>query len=133
MQLDYSNRGDIIVSIEDFMNQMIYFFPDIRRNIEKHNNEYGERLNTIVIEEIIMPEIIELLEKDLDAKKLKVIFDYFEDVCINSDDYLNNVFSITALEILGNNKTILEKAKKYMGPITTKLQREADIAIGRQV
>ena len=52
---------------------------------------------------------------------------------INSDDYLNNVFSITALEILGNDKNILEKAKKYMGPITIKLQREADIAIGRQV
>jgi hypothetical protein len=37
------------------------------------------------------------------------------------------------LEILGNDKNILEKAKKYMGPITIKLQREADIAIGRQV
>ena len=49
-------------------------------------------MDTIVIEDIIMPEIIELLEKDADTKKLKVIFDYFEDVCINSDDYLNNVF-----------------------------------------
>ncbi len=42
-------------------------------------------------------------------------------------------FSITALEILGNDKNILEKAKKYMGSVTTRLQREADITIGRQV
>lgn len=54
-------------------------------------------------------------------------------MCINADDYLNNVFSITVLEILGNEKTILETAKKYMGSVTMKLQREADIAIGRQV
>ena len=118
---------------DDFLKQMTIYFPTIKKDLDEHIQEFGERLDTIVIEDIIMPEIIELLEKDADTKKLKVIFDYFEDVCINSDDYLNNVFSITALEILGNDKNILEKAKKYMGPITIKLQREADIAIGRQV
>ena len=118
--------------IDDFLKQMTIYFPTIKKDLDEHIQEFGERLDTIVIEDIIMPEIIELLEKDADTKKLKVIFDYFEDVCINSDDYLNNVFSITALEILGNDKNILEKAKKYMGPITIKLQREADIAIGRE-
>ena len=111
--------------IDDFLKQMTIYFPTIKKDLDEHIQEFGERLDTIVIEDIIMPEIIELLEKDADTKKLKVIFDYFEDVCINSDDYLNNVFSITALEILGNDKNILEKAKKYMGPITIKLQRDA--------
>ena len=120
------------MTIDDFLKQMTIYFPTIKKELDEHIQEFGERLDTIVIEDIIMPEIIELLEKDADTKKLKVIFDYFEDVCINSDDYLNNVFSITALEILGNDKNILEKAKKYMGPITIKLQREADIAIGRE-
>ena len=106
--------------IDDFLKQMTIYFPTIKKDLDEHIQEFGERLDTIVIEDIIMPEIIELLEKDADTKKLKVIFDYFEDVCINSDDYLNNVFSITALEILGNDKNILEKAKKYMGPITIK-------------
>lgn len=119
--------------IESFLNRMIGFFPKIREKLEEHIFEYGERLDTIVIEEIIMPEVIELLKRDSYKKELKEIFDYFEDVCINADDYLNNVFSITVLEILGNEKTILETAKKYMGPVTMKLQREADIAIGRQV
>ena len=86
--------------IDDFQKQMTIYFPTIKKDLDEHIQEFGERLDTIVI---------------------------------NSDDYLNNVFSITALEILGNDKNILEKAKKYMGPITIKLQREADIAIGRQV
>lgn len=119
--------------IETFLEQMIEFFPEIKEKLDEHILEYGERLDTIVIEEIIMPEVIELLKKNTDEKKLTEIFDFFEEVCINSDDYLNNVFSITALEILGNEKTILEIAKNYMGSVTTKMQREADLAIGRKV
>ena len=130
--LDLSKRRREVV-IETFFEKMIDFFPEIRKKMEDHTSEYGERLDTIVIEEIIMPEVIELLKKNSDEKKLMEIFECFEDVCINSDDYLNNVFSVTALEILGNEKNILETAKKYMGPVTIKFQREADIAIGRQV
>lgn len=119
--------------MDNFIKQMTTYFPTIKRKLDEHIQEFGERLDTIVIEEIIMPEVIELLKKDKDEEKLKEIFDYFENICVNSEEYLNNVFSITVLEILGNDKTILEKAKKYMGSITTELQREADIAIGRQV
>lgn len=133
MRLDYLNRRRRKLIIETFLEKMIDFFPEIRKKIEEHTSEYGERLDTIVVEEIIMPEVIELLKKNSDEKKIMEIFVFFEDVCINSDDYLNNVFSITVLEILGNEKYILENAKKYMGPATIKLQREADIAIGRQV
>ena len=121
------------MTINHFLEKMISFFPKTREKLAEHISEYEERLDTIVVEEIIMPEVIALLRENTDEKKLKEIFDYFEDVCINADDYLNNVFSITALEILGNEKTILETAKKYMGPVTIKLQREADLAIGRQV
>ena len=123
----------ILLMIGDFLNMMINLFPNIINNVNERMKDNFEGLDTIVIEEIIMPEVIELLKKDEDEEKLKEIFDYFENVCIDSEEYLNNVFSITVLEILGNDKIILEKAKKYMGPITTKLQREADIAIGRQV
>ena len=112
---------------------MIYFFPNIKTDMIERMEDDFEGLDTIIIEEIVMPEVIKLLKKNSDEKKLTEIFDYFEDVCINADDYLNNVFSITALEILGNEKYILENAKKYMGPVTIKLQREADLAIGRQV
>ena len=119
--------------IDDFLEKMSYYFPNIKNEMNERMEDYFEGLDTIVIEEIIMPEVIALLKKDADKEKLKGVFDYFEDVCINADDYLNNVFSITALEILGNEKSILETAKKYMGPTTIKLQREADLAIGRQV
>lgn len=121
------------MTIDNFLKKMMKIFPETRERLEEHISEYGERLDTIVVEEIIMPEVIELLKKNQDEKKLQVIFDYFEDVSINADDYLNNVFSVTVLEILGNEKNILEIAKRYMGPVTVKLQRKADFALGRKV
>ncbi len=121
------------MSIEDFYDKIIYFFPSVAEEMKVHLLEYGERLDTIVFEDIIMPKVLDLLKRRIDEIKLKDVFNYFEEVCINSDDYLNNVFSITILEILGNEKDVLEKAKSYMGPVTTKMQREADLAIGRKV
>ena len=121
------------MTIHNFFKKMMKIFPETGERLEEHISEYGERLDTIVVEEIIMPEVIELLKKNQDEKKLQVIFDYFEDVSINADDYLNNVFSVTVLEILGNEKNILEIAKRYMGPVTVKLQRKADLALGRKV
>lgn len=35
------------------------------------------------------------------------------------------------MEILGNDKRVLEKAKKYMGAKTMQLQEEADWNLGR--
>ena len=122
-----------MLMIDDFLNKMIYFFPNIKIDMNERMEDDFEGLDTIVVEEIIMPEVIELLKKNTDEKKLNEIFNFFEEVCINSDAYLSNVFSITALEILGNEKNTLETAKKYMGPVTIKLQREADLSIGRQV
>ena len=108
---DHREKKDILPQVEDYVRT--------------------SKMNILVFAE--NQKVIEILKKNDDEKKLKEIFAYFEEVCINSDDYLNNVFSITTLEILGNEKNILETAKKYMGPVTIKLQREADLAIGRKI
>ena len=50
-----------------------------------------------------------------------------------TDQLYVNIFSITVLEILGNDKTILQIANKYMGPRTKQLQVQADKSLGRLV
>lgn len=122
-----------MIAIGEFLKMMMKHFPNVSNDMNERLEDDFEGLDTIIIEEIIMPKVIELLKKDEDKEKLEEIFEYFENVCLYSDEYLNNVFSITVLEILGNEKNVLETAKKYMGPVTTKLQRQADIDIGRQV
>lgn len=93
--------------------------------------KYGEVLETVVIEDIFMPKILSLLVENKDLALLESIFKYFEEVAHSDDQHLVNVFSTTVSEILGNDKEILETAKKYMGPKTIQLQIKADSELGR--
>lgn len=118
-------------TIATFFDKMLVFFPRLIEEYDKHIDKYSERLDTVVIEDVFMPQIISLLENDEDNGILKELFDYFEVVSNNADADLLNVFSVTVLEILGNDISILKKAKKFMGPRTTELQIEADRDLGR--
>lgn len=120
------------MTTNDFLAQMISFFPKIKPEVENHKEEYGEILFTCVVEDIVMPRVLKLFEAD-DREKLKEMFAYFEAVSEKADRDLLNCFSVTVLETLGNDEQILRKAKEYMGPLTTKNQREADLALGRKV
>lgn len=57
-------------------------------------------------------------------------FDYIEEA-VNRDKHLGDIFSITMMEILGNDSTVLKTAKKYMGETSIKLQLEANKDLGR--
>ena len=46
------------------------------------------------------------IRNDSEKDKLCEIFKYFEEVSVNSNEYLNNISSVMALEILGNEKYI---------------------------
>lgn len=123
------------MSLDDFINKLLYFFPDLRTDVEREIKfDHGKILYTVIIEEVFMPEVVKLLEKESNKEKIVELFNYFEEVSTCDNKVLiENYFSVTVLEILGNDNNILKIAKKYMGPITTKLQRQADLDIGRKV
>ena len=123
------------MSIGDFVKKLLKFFTSLEEDVKKQIEfNDGEILYTVIIEDIFMPEIIKLLEKDSDKEKLKKLFDFFEKVSTCDNKVLiENYFAVTVLEVLGNDEKILNTAKKYMGPVTTKLQRQADLDIGRKV
>ncbi|MDE6568987.1 MAG: resolvase [Lachnospiraceae bacterium] len=121
---------------EDFLNKLLSFFPNKEDEYNAFLLEYvedDEGMETVIIEDIFMPDLVDLLEKNTDTERLREIFDYFETVSNNADEELENIFSITTLEILGNDEKILETARTYMGPKTVILQYEADRHLGRIV
>ena len=123
------------MNLDDFMKELLSFFPNLKSDIDREIEfDHGKILYTVIIEEVFMPEIIKLLEKEDDKDKLIKLFDFFEKVSTCDNKVLvENYFSVAILEILGNDEKILNTAKKYMGPVTTKLQRQADLDIGRKV
>lgn len=100
--------------------------PSTKEAYFERVKEYGEVLETVVIEDIFMPPILKLLSENKEQQLLESIFKYFEKIVNSDDSHLINVFSITVLEILGNDKVILETAKQYMGTKTTILQIKTD-------
>lgn len=118
-------------NLNEFFEKMQTFLPSTREEYLENVKKYGEVLETVVVEDIFMPPILALLAKNENIELLKSIFDFFEEIVKKSDPHLINVFSITVLEMLGNDKKILEIAKKYMGPQTMLLQIEVDQDLGR--
>ncbi|MFC9707221.1 resolvase [Paenibacillus sp. NPDC056933] len=118
---------------EEFFRVMLEFLPSKSNDYIKSIEVYGEVLETVIIEDIFMPDIIKLLSENRNINLLERIFDYFEEVSNCKDDHLINIFSITVLEILGNDREILRLAQQYMGPKTIQLQIEADRGLGRRI
>lgn len=115
----------------EFFEKMQEFLPSTKEAYVESVEEYGQVLETVVIEDIFMPPILKLLRENKESQLLESIFKYFEEIVNGNDSHLINVFSITVLEILGNDKVILEIAKQYMGAKTTALQKKADEELGR--
>ena len=119
----------MINPMDDFILNMLEFLPMVKETYYE-NLKNGERLDTVVIEDIFMPEIIRLLLNDENEDLLKRMFQYIE-ATLNNNLYLRDILSITLFEILGNDKDILNKANRYMGDNSKMLQIEADKQLGR--
>lgn len=118
---------------KEFFGRMQEFFLSTREECTESIKEYGEVLETVVIEDIFMPRVLELLAENKNPELLKKVFDYFEEIVNGDDSDFINILFITVLEILGNDKRVLETAKQYMGPETALLQIEADRQLGRSI
>lgn len=128
---DWLEDINVSKNVREFFEKMQEFFPSTKNAYIESVEEYGEVLETVVIEDIFMPELLTLLAKNEDAELLSNIFNYFEEIIKKNDSHLINIFSVTVLEILGNDKAVLKVAKQYMGEKTTLLQMKADKELGR--
>lgn len=117
---------------EEFLKKMQEFFPSTSEEYYQSIIKYGEVLETVIIEDIFMPQILEVLAKNENIILLKNLFNYFEQIVCCDNQELIDTFSITILESLGNDEEILKIAKKYMGYHTKQLQLEADRQLGRK-
>lgn len=116
---------------EQFMEKMQDFFPMTREKYKKSIEKYGKVLETVVIEDIFMPEIISLLTTDEYSDLLEKIFRYIEEIVNGNNAHLIDILSVTMFEILGNDRNILKRAQQYMGAKSIMLQVEADKELGR--
>ncbi len=119
------------MNVQEFVNRMIAYFPETETEIKEFTDKNEKMLLTIVMEDIIMPRVIKLVMRGEDIEKINQVFALFEEISMCEDNNLRDFISVTVLEIFGNEEELLKMASKYMGIATLKLQKEADLDLGR--
>lgn len=114
--------------IKSFIEKMSEFLPMVEQKYAKSDKIVF--LETVFIEEVIMPEIIRLLDDGKNIDLLIKIFLYIEEI-VKDNKYIRDILSVTMFEMLGNDITILKKAQLFMGENSKRLQMEADKQLGR--
>ncbi len=115
--------------VDDFFSNMLSYFPQATENFYSHISEYGERLNTVILEDVLMPEVLKAIKVN-DVSLLTNLFSYFEELAMIEDLYLTNLLTVCVLEKIGEDDDIFNMSKKYMGPKLKRMQIEADRGLG---
>ncbi|MEI5909558.1 hypothetical protein WAK64_21275 [Bacillus spongiae] len=115
--------------MKKLVKQFVYDFPKFNDLLEEH----------IELNEEILPHVFfgecneyfkEFLKKD-DKEELKKLFDFFERMAIEGDDYTKEILSVTILARLGDDKDILNISYKYMREETRNFSNEIEKFWGR--
>lgn len=115
------------------LNELVKQIPEIKNLLLEELNWWrGEEpgLHNI-FGNVLNPFLVELLAKE-GEEELKVrIFGFLEQMAISPDEYVENILAVTVLERLGDDKSILEEAYKYMGAQTRITSDQIEIGWGR--
>lgn len=106
--------------------ELIICIPELRTIYEQElelwdgedpgaHNIFGDVLNPFLIEE---------LHKDVKDELLEKVFEFLESMATSNDVLVQEVLGCTVLERIGDDKTILKKAEKYMKEETKKLVKK---------
>lgn len=119
-------------SSNQLIKEFLQFFPEENEKVKAHIEEYGQVLETVIIEDIFWPKLLNLILHDKNEKLLNEIFEFIEKTLNNGSEHQINVISVTIIEHLGDDVAILKKSQKYMGSSTKIRQKEIDYALGRK-
>ncbi|WP_044478300.1 DUF7674 family protein [Paenibacillus antibioticophila] len=111
--------------------KMLKVIPEVTPLYEKELEWWDEILPHIVFGDVVNPYIIRLLREGNDEQIAKNVFNFLEQMAICSDEKVHEILAVTVLEQLGDDPTILEEARRYMGNETKKISDEVEKGWGR--
>ncbi|RXJ04372.1 hypothetical protein DS745_03025 [Anaerobacillus alkaliphilus] len=108
-------------------------FPEYEATLKEHLDDYGELLAHVFYGDTICVKLIELLKDDTDnEEEIKKIFLLLEKMAVEGDIDVKEVLQVSILEVLGDDKDLLEKSYKYMGDKTNIASDEIERFWGRK-
>jgi len=98
-------------------------FPELSEAIKKEENfwKHEEVPPYCLYGPVVEPFIAKLLTEETNTSLIKRFFDFFEEMANCDDIEVRNLVTVSVLESLWGNFTLLSIAHKYMHPQTRKL------------
>jgi hypothetical protein len=84
---------------------------------------FGDVLNRFLIEQLSLMKNVGLLQR---------IFEFMESMAVSEDKSVRDLLSTGMLEVLGDDKHILERARTLMGSNTLRMSHEIEKSWGRE-
>ena len=96
-------------------------FPELALQISHYFDIWGsEYLPHLLYNEVLNPYVKELLRGASNNDSLGKVFQFYEELATSEDEEVRNLLQVTLLEVLWDEKVILEKAYTHMLPETRK-------------
>jgi hypothetical protein len=132
---------DDVLTYENIIDQFLKEFPEFKQKAEdekewwypEHDeDENDEPLVVIFFANVLNQFLVEALRTLDDPELLIRIFNFFERMALSPDELIPGILQAETLEYLGDDKLILERARKFMGAQTLKLSHEIEKNWGRE-
>lgn len=117
------------MDIMDTINIFIDEYKDLQPVLQEHIEFYEELLPHVYFGEC-NEFFINYINED-NPLVLQKLFSLFEMMATQGNDDVENILCVTILERLGDDRKVLNTARKYMGKETRKLSDETEKGWGR--
>ena len=89
-------------------------FPECRNLLADHMSDYGELLQHVFYPNLINDALIDLLESNKDADKIKKYCAFIEFMWQQGDDSIKNVVDVSILERLSDDPEVWQRFGTYI-------------------
>lgn len=116
---------------EHFARKLVRDFPEYQRAYQDHLKAYGEVLGHVFFCEI-NPILSDLLRSNRDRAQIRKYIGFMEDMYANGDDEVKNIVTVTMLEYLGDDETVLRNAFAYFSEELMEASKAVEAGWGRR-
>ncbi len=116
---------------EYFAQELVRRFPEYQRAYEDHLEAYGKVLGHVFFCEI-NPVLSKLLRANQDCAQIRRYMDFLEDMYRNGDDEVKNIVTVTLLEYLGDDETVLRNAFSHFSEELMEASKAVEASWGRR-
>jgi hypothetical protein len=125
--------GDENMVARRFEEELVAHIPETASDLHALRSSWGEDeigLH-IVVGDVLAPHVERAVDSD-EQDRIHRVCAFMERMATSTDERLRNALQVSLLEVLGDDRARLEKARLAMGPATLALSHEIERFWGRE-